>query len=148
MNSRNPSGVRRSPPGVLPEYVEECKVLVVVVASMVGVVLVVATVVVVVVMGCVVILICHCCWWAMGGHCQLCDGRMGSVLTSDGDNACCCHHLDDMAMPRHLPAHSAVGAKGRQIRYLAYEECEKVCRCACHPKCFGNGGVRACFVKS
>ena len=27
MNSRNPSGVRRSPSGVLPEYVEECKVL-------------------------------------------------------------------------------------------------------------------------
>ena len=28
MNSRNPSGVRRSPSGVLPEYVEECKVLI------------------------------------------------------------------------------------------------------------------------
>ena len=27
MNSRNPSGVRWSPSGVLPEYVEECKVL-------------------------------------------------------------------------------------------------------------------------
>ena len=27
MNSRNPSGVHRSPSGVLPEYVEECKVL-------------------------------------------------------------------------------------------------------------------------
>ena len=27
MNSRNPSGVRQSPPRVLPEYVEECKVL-------------------------------------------------------------------------------------------------------------------------
>ena len=27
MNSRNPSGVRWSPSRVLPEYVEECKVL-------------------------------------------------------------------------------------------------------------------------
>ena len=27
MNSRNPSGVCQSPSGVLPEYVEECKVL-------------------------------------------------------------------------------------------------------------------------
>ena len=85
-------------------------VVVVVVASMVGVIVVVATMVVVVVMGRVLIFV-HCCgWWAMGGHCQSCDGRMGTVLTYDGDDTCCCHQLDNVAMPHHLPTHSAVGA--------------------------------------
>ena len=28
----------------------------------------------------------------------------------DGDNACCHHHLDDVAVPRCLPARSAAGA--------------------------------------
>ena len=45
-----------------------------------------------------------------GGCCQSCDGRMGTKLTYDGDDACCCHHLDDVAMPRRLPTRSAVGA--------------------------------------
>ena len=45
-----------------------------------------------------------------GGRCQLCDGRMGTELTYDGDDTCCHHHLDDVAMPHHLPACSAVGA--------------------------------------
>ena len=45
-----------------------------------------------------------------GGRCQSCDGKMGTELTYDGDDACCHHHLDDVAMPRRLPAHSAVGA--------------------------------------
>ena len=35
---------------------------------------------------------------------------MGAELTYDGDDACCRHHLDDVAMPRRLPARSAVGA--------------------------------------
>ena len=87
----------------------------VVVASVVGVVVVVvvvvvAAVVVVVVMGCVVIFIRCCCWWAMCGRCQLCDGRRGTELTYDGDNSMCHHHLDDVAVPRRLPACSAVGA--------------------------------------
>ena len=45
-----------------------------------------------------------------GSRCQPCDGRRGTELTSDGDNSMRCHHLDDVAMPRCLPAHSAVGA--------------------------------------
>ena len=36
-----------------------------------------------------------------GGHCQSCDGKMGTELTYDGD---------DVAVPRRLPARSAVGA--------------------------------------
>ena len=46
----------------------------------------------------------------MGGGCQLGEGRMGTELTCDGDDAYCHHHLDDVAVPRHLPACSAVGA--------------------------------------
>ena len=87
----------------------------VVVASMVGVivvvvVVVVATVVVVVVMGGVVVFICRCCWWAMGGRCQSCGRRTGTELTYNGDDSMRRHHLDDVAMPRRLPARSAVGA--------------------------------------
>ena len=84
--------------------------VVVVVASMVGVIVVVATVVVVVVMGHVIVFIRRCCWWAMGGHCQSCDGRRGTELTYDGDDSMQSHHLDNVAMPRRLPTHSAVGA--------------------------------------
>ena len=50
MNSRNPPGVCRSPSGVQPEYVGECKVLVLVVVVVVGVVVVVLLVVVVAVL--------------------------------------------------------------------------------------------------
>ena len=78
----------------------------VVVVMVVGVVGVVATMVVV---GHVLVLVHRCCWWAMGGHCQSCDGRMGTELTYNGDDACCCHHIDNMALPRHLPTRSAVG---------------------------------------
>ena len=35
---------------------------------------------------------------------------METELTYDGDGACCRHHLDDVAVPHRLPAHSAVGA--------------------------------------
>ena len=35
---------------------------------------------------------------------------MGTELTYDGNDACCRHHLDDVAVPHCLPAHSAVGA--------------------------------------
>ena len=45
-----------------------------------------------------------------GGRCQSCDGKMGTELTFDGDNTCCCHHLDNVAMPRRLPTCSAIGA--------------------------------------
>ena len=73
------------------------------IASMVGVVVVVVMVVVatMVVVGRVVVPVRHCYWWAMGGRCQSCEGRMGTELTYNGD---------DVAMPRCLPAHSAVGA--------------------------------------
>ena len=70
-----------------------------VVASVAGVVVVVASVVgvvVVVVMGRVI--------------CQSCDVRRGTELTYDGDDACCHHHLDNVAMPHCLPTRSAVGA--------------------------------------
>ena len=86
--------------------------VVVVVASMVGVVVVMVMVVVatvVVVMGRVSILVRHCCWWAMGGGCQSCEGRMGTELTYDGDDAYCHHHIDDMAMPHCLPLVGLLG---------------------------------------
>ena len=54
---------------------------VMVVARMVGFVVVVVVVATVVVVGHVVIPVHHCYWWAMGGHCQLCEGRMGTELT-------------------------------------------------------------------
>ena len=91
---------------------------------MVGVVVVVVMVVVatvVVVMGHVLVLLHRCNWWAMGGGCQLCEGSMGTKLTYDGDNAYCHHHIDDMAVPRRLPAHLAVGAG------------DVVLPCCCHP---------------
>ena len=56
------------------------------------------------------VLVCCCCWWAMGGRCQLCDRRRGTGLTYDGDDACCHHHLDNMAWPHCLPARLAVAA--------------------------------------
>ena len=79
----------------------------VVVAVVVVVMVVVATVVVV---GHVIVLVRCCHWWAMGGRCQSCDGRMETELTYDGDDACCHHHLDDVAVPHRLPLCSAVGA--------------------------------------
>ena len=86
--------------------------VIVVVASVVGVIVVMVVVVMatVVVVGCVVVPIRHCYWWAMGGHCQSCEGRMGTELTYDGDDACCHHHLDDMAVSHRLPARLAVEA--------------------------------------
>ena len=95
--------------------------VVVVVASVVGVIVVVVVVVmvtVVVVMGRVLVLVHCCCWWAMGGGCQLCEGRMGTELTYDGDDRYCHHHLDDMAVPCRLPALSAVGAG--DVAFLHY----------------------------
>ena len=86
--------------------------VVMVVASVVGVIVVVVMVVVatMVVVGRVIVPVRRCYWWAMGGCCQLCEGRMGTELTYDGDNACCRHHLDDVAVPRRLPTRLAVGA--------------------------------------
>ena len=46
---------------------------------------------------------------------------MGTELTYDGDDTCCHHHLDDMVVPCHLPACSAVGAG--DVALL----------CCCHP---------------
>ena len=48
---------------------------------------------------------------------------METELTFDGDDACCHHHLDNVAVPCYLPARSAVGAGDMRCRIVAIRWC-------------------------